>query len=120
MYIGSFGYEHLDIRLKSSDVLFDIRDEFPKCNIKGRFGLNKSIQKSYLQQEHVKELYKKEIFSKVIKKIEKRRHHNFRVFIGDEHGAKEAVILVERLERDLLKKKKIVSTIDHITLTAHV
>ena len=57
---------------------------------------------------------------KVVKKIEKRRHHNFRVFIGDQHGAKEAVILVEKLERDLTKKKRIMSTIDHITLTACV
>tara|TARA_X000000950_G_scaffold271945_1_gene353859 strand:- start:715 stop:1077 length:363 start_codon:yes stop_codon:yes gene_type:complete len=118
MYIGSFGHDYLDIKLKSTDVYFDIRDEFPKYTGKERFGIDKKVQKAYLRQEGVKCLYKKEIYEKVVKKIEKRRHHNFRIFIGDQHGAKESVILVEKLERDLMKKKKIVSTIDHITLTA--
>ena len=120
MYIGSFGHDYLDIKLKSTDVYFDIRDEFPICSGTDRFGIKKQVQKAYLKQEGVKELYKKEIYNKVVKKIEKRRHHNFRVFIGDKHGAKESVILVEKLERDLMKKKRIISTIDHITLTASV
>jgi len=120
MYIGSFGHEHLEIKLKSSDVYFDIRDEFPLCTTKCRFGIDKKVQKAYIKQQGVKELYKKEIYEKVKKKIERRKHHNFRVFIGDTSGAKEAVILVEKLEKDLLKKMRIVATIDHITLTAHV
>lgn len=120
MYIASFGHEHLDIKLKSTDVYFDIRDEFPTCVGNDKFGIKKQVQKAYLKQEGVKELYKKEIYNKVVKKIETRRHHNFRVFIGDKRGAKESVILVEKLERDLMKKKRIISTIDHITLTACV
>ena len=120
MYIGSFGHDYLEIKLKSTDVYFDIRDEFPIYTGNERFGISKKVQKAYMQQEGVKELYKKEIYEKVVKKIKKRNHHNFRVFIGDQHGAKEAVILVEKLEKDLLKKKKIMSTIDHITLTACV
>ena len=121
MYIGSFGHDHLELKLRSTDVYFDIRDDFPTCVDKtSRYGINKSVQKSYLKQDGVKALYKKEIYEKVVKKINKRKHHNFRVFIGDSNGAKEAVILAERLERDLVKKHKIVSSIDHITLTASV
>lgn len=118
MYIASFGHEHLELKLKSTDVYFDIRDDFPLCNEKSKFGIDKKIQRNYLNQEGVKKKYKKEIYKKVLKKIIVRKHHNFRVFIGDIHGAKEAVILVEKLEKDLLKKQQIVSHIDHITLTA--
>jgi len=118
MYIGSFGHNYLEIKLKKNDVYFDIRDEFPAYAGKERFGISKVVQKLYFKQEGVKALYKKEIYEKVLKKIQNRRHHNFRVFIGDKHGAKESVMLVERLERDLFKKKRIMSTIDHITLTA--
>lgn len=121
MYIGSFGHDHLELKLKSTDIYIDIRDNFPTCTDKtSRYGINKSIQKKYLKQEGVKALYKKEIYKKVVTKINKRRHHNFRVFIGDSSGAKESVILAERLERDLVKKLKIISTIDHITLTASI
>jgi RNase adaptor protein for sRNA GlmZ degradation len=118
MYIGSFGHDFLELKLRSSDVYFDIRDDFPSVQAKCRFGINKQIQKSYLKQEGVKELYKKNIYEKVVKKITKRKHNNFRVFIGDKLGAKESVILVERLEKDLFKRHKIMSQIDHITLTA--
>ena len=121
MYIGSFGHDHLELKLRSTDVYLDIHDDFPTCADKtSRYGINKSVQKNYLKQEGVKALYKKEIYEKVVKKINKRKHHNFRVFIGDSSGAKESVILVERLEKDLVKKHRIVSTIDHITLTASV
>ena len=120
MWIGSFGHEYLDLRLKNTDVYFDIRDDFPKINIKCRFGIDKKIQKHYLSQEGVKDLYKKNIYAKVMKKIDQRKHHSFRVFIGDQYGAKESVILVEKLEKDLLKKHKIQSTIDHVTLTVSV
>ena len=121
MYIGSFGHDYLELKLKSTDIYIDIRDDFPICKDKtSRYGINKSIQKNYLKQDGVKALYKKEIYEKVVKKINKRNHHNFRVFIGDSSGAKESVILAERLERDLVKKHKIVSSVDHITLTASV
>jgi len=120
MYIASFGHDHLEVKLKATDVYIDIRDEFPLFKGKARFGLDKKIQKAYMVQEGVKDLYKKEIYDKVVKKMNKRKHHNFRVFIGDQHGAKESVILVEKLERDMLKKHRIMSTIDHITITASV
>ena len=117
MYIGSFGHEYLELKLKNTDVYFDIRDEFPLCTNKCKFGISKKVQKSYLKQKGVKKKYRKDIYEKVVKKIVKRKHHNFRVFIGDSHGAKEAVILVEKLEKDLLKKQHITANIDHITLT---
>lgn len=118
MYIASFGHEHLELKLRSTDVYFDIRDEFPQCNAKSKFGINKRIQRNYLKQNGVKQKYREQIYTKVVKKITTRKHHNFRVFIGDKHGAKEAVILVEKLEKDLLKKQNILANIDHITLTA--
>ena len=119
MFIGSFGHDYLELKLKSTDVYFDIRDDFPLSTDKSsRFGINKQVQKKYLKQEGVKALYKKEIYEKVVKKIKNRKHHNFRVFIGDKDGAKEAVILAEKLEKDMMKKHKIMATIDHITLTA--
>jgi RNase adaptor protein for sRNA GlmZ degradation len=121
MFIGSFGHKHLELKLRSTDVYFDIRDEFPKCDDKrSLFGIDKKIQKGYLKQKGVKKLYKKEIYEKVVRKIKKRKHHNFRVFIGDNNGALEAVILAEKLERDLTKKHKIIPFMDHITLTDSV
>jgi len=121
MYIGSFGHDHLELKLRSTDVYFDIRDEFPSSlDKKSRYGIDKKVQKKYRNQKGVKELYKKEIYAKVMKKIERRKHHNFRVFVGDSDGSKESVILVEWLERDLAKKHKIISSVDHITLSASV
>lgn len=117
MYIGSFGHEHIELRLKSTDVYIDIRDDAPVYDSK-KLGMNRAIQKQYLEKEGVKAYYKKNIYEKILVKIQQRKTTSFRVFIGDDHGKYASVVFVEKLERDLLKKKKIYSTIEHITITA--
>lgn len=116
MYIGSFGHEHIELRLKNTDVYIDIRDDAPVFDSK-KIGMNRAIQKEYLKKKDVKTYYKKNIYEKIIAKIHKRKNANFRVFIGDDYGRYASVVFVEKLERDLIKKHKIYPTIDHITIT---
>lgn len=120
MYIASFGHQYMkEIRLKLTDVYIDIRDDYPKMTPETKkFGIDKKLQKQYFSMEGVKKYYKKKIRKKIRKKIKSRKNSHWRVFIGDNLGRLESVMLAERLEHDMIKKYKVYPTIEHLTLTA--
>ena len=115
MYVASFGHSCLELRLKSTDVYIDIRDDAPAFESK-KFGIDRKAQREYWKIEGSKAFYKEKVYAKVKKQLEKRKNARWRVFIGDEEGKLVAVIMAERLERDLIKKHNIYPTLEHITL----
>lgn len=120
MYIASFGHDHLkEIRLKGKDVYIDVREDSPTIKT-NKYGIDRKTQKTFFQMKEVKKYYKEEILKKVVKKMKSRNNHHWRVFIGDSKGRLEAVMYAEKLERDMIKKYKVIPILDHISITASI
>lgn len=116
MYIASFGHDHLkELRLKSSDVYIDVREDTPTVETK-KYGIDRKTQKMFFASKEVKEYYKQKILNKVKKKIASRKNFHWRIFIGDDKGKLEAVMYVEKLERDIIKTYKVLPSVEHISI----
>ena len=116
MHLLSFGHiKHKHLTFKINDLYFDIRDDLISCSSK-KSGVVRTVQKNYLKQQKVKKFYRKKILKKVLKTLKKRKHTRWKIFIGDHDGLIESVVFIEQLERDLIKKCNIHSTVEHLTI----
>lgn len=121
MHIVTIGYNHLqELKLLKGDLFIDIREDLPLSEKFKTFGVHRRVQKVYLKQKGVKEFYKKHVLEKVEQKIKRDKTRHFNIYISDWWGKTEAVVLAEKLERDLIKRYQIYSTVYHTHILADV
>lgn len=114
MHIVTIGYNYLqEIKLIKGDLFLDVRDKLPLSQKFKTFGVHRRVQKTYLREKGVKEFYKKQVLDRVEQKIKRDRTRHFTIYISDWWGKTESVVFAEKLERDLIKKYQIYSTVYH-------